>query len=316
MILFPDYYTAFKCIADKCKHNCCTGWEIDIDDQTLLLYRSQSGNFGKRLADSIEYTDCEPHFKLCGEDERCPFLNESGLCDIITALGEDALCQICKIHPRFRNFYSFGEEIGLGLCCEEACRIILSHPKPFTLISDKTPCGVCDIPGITEFEQSIFKMRNDLSRIVFQEKSFMQKLEELRAHLGINKYSDIKNGVIREVEALEVLQNEWKELIEQCSSFSERLSDLTPNEEKPLNNLASYLFYRHLGSAQHEYELRSKACFCLFCLHLVYILCSYLKTKKGGITFDDITDICRMFSTELEYSEQNTSSICDLFYDV
>ena len=34
----PDYYEEFKCIAQKCKHSCCVGWEIDIDDDTLAYY--------------------------------------------------------------------------------------------------------------------------------------------------------------------------------------------------------------------------------------------------------------------------------------
>ena len=36
--VFPNYYKKFKCIADKCKHNCCIGWEIDIDNDTLEFY--------------------------------------------------------------------------------------------------------------------------------------------------------------------------------------------------------------------------------------------------------------------------------------
>ena len=31
----PNYYMNFKCIADKCRHTCCAGWEIEIDDETL-----------------------------------------------------------------------------------------------------------------------------------------------------------------------------------------------------------------------------------------------------------------------------------------
>ena len=34
-IFAPSYYKKFKCIADKCHHNCCIGWEIDIDDEAL-----------------------------------------------------------------------------------------------------------------------------------------------------------------------------------------------------------------------------------------------------------------------------------------
>ena len=31
-VVVPNYYNQFKCIAEKCHHNCCIGWEIDIDD--------------------------------------------------------------------------------------------------------------------------------------------------------------------------------------------------------------------------------------------------------------------------------------------
>ena len=30
----PEYYKQFQCIADKCTHSCCIGWEIDIDEIT------------------------------------------------------------------------------------------------------------------------------------------------------------------------------------------------------------------------------------------------------------------------------------------
>ena len=79
------------------------------------------------LKSNIEF--CEiPHFKL-GVNERCPFLNNNGLCDIIINLGEDMLCQICSDHPRFRNFYECFTEIGLGLTCEAAAKIILTKKE-------------------------------------------------------------------------------------------------------------------------------------------------------------------------------------------
>ena len=44
--IYPNYYDHFTCIADKCKHNCCIGWEIDIDDDTMDIYDSIGGEFG------------------------------------------------------------------------------------------------------------------------------------------------------------------------------------------------------------------------------------------------------------------------------
>ena len=35
----PKYYKNFKCIADKCDHSCCIGWEIDIDSAAYAKYK-------------------------------------------------------------------------------------------------------------------------------------------------------------------------------------------------------------------------------------------------------------------------------------
>ena len=91
-IVYPDYYPDFSCIADRCNHSCCIGWEIDIDQDALTRFQSAEGPMGQRLKENISL-EGEPHFIL-GEDERCPFLNEKGLCDLILYGGEEILCQI------------------------------------------------------------------------------------------------------------------------------------------------------------------------------------------------------------------------------
>ena len=140
--LVPNYYKKFRCIADKCRHNCCVGWEIDIDDDTLGYYADLDGDFGKKVRQNIDFDDECPHFIL-KEGDRCPFLAPDGLCEIIKRLGEDALCDICTDHPRFRNFFSEHTEMGLGLCCEEASRIILSSDEPFELVPTDEDFAVC-----------------------------------------------------------------------------------------------------------------------------------------------------------------------------
>ena len=74
----PRYYKNFKCIADKCEHSCCIGWEIDIDKKALLKYKKLKDGYGNIIADTISMDDT-PHFKLV-ENERCPHLDEHGLC--------------------------------------------------------------------------------------------------------------------------------------------------------------------------------------------------------------------------------------------
>ena len=123
----PQYYKEFHCIADACQHTCCEGWEIDIDEEQLARFQQEP-----YIATHIEEGD-PPRFRLL-EGERCPFLKENGLCEMILRYGEDILCQICRDHPRFRSFWSDRVELGLGLVCEEAGRLILGSEEPMKLV--------------------------------------------------------------------------------------------------------------------------------------------------------------------------------------
>lgn len=133
MIIRPSFFSAFACIASRCRDNCCIGWEIDIDEETDRFYRKTKGEFGKQLHKGIS-REGQPHFKLQGE--ACYFLNSDHLCEIYRNLGEEHLCGICREHPRFYEWYEDipglpdRTEAGLGLCCEEAARLLFSEEQP------------------------------------------------------------------------------------------------------------------------------------------------------------------------------------------
>ena len=94
MIIYrPSYYNEFKCIADKCRHSCCVGWEISVDDDTLKRYEDIDRD------DILCHID-DGQIMLC-EGERCPFLKSDGLCRLIAELGDDYTSKICREHPRF-----------------------------------------------------------------------------------------------------------------------------------------------------------------------------------------------------------------------
>ena len=124
----PDFYKDFLCVAGFCSDTCCAGWEIEIDEETAENYRSVPGKFGERIRSEMGSDGEESYFRL-GSDRRCPFLNKNNLCDIIQNLGEEWLCDICREHPRFYQWFGDYTEAGLGLCCEEACRLMLSREE-------------------------------------------------------------------------------------------------------------------------------------------------------------------------------------------
>ena len=156
----PAYYLKFQCIAGRCRHNCCIGWEIDIDEETYAGYRKVGGEFGEKLRAGIDTAGETPCFRL-GADERCAFLNGQGLCDIITELGENALCEICALHPRYRNFFRDRVEMGLGLCCEEAAKLILTAENPTAFEETEIAFEEND-----EFDENLFEVLFEARSII------------------------------------------------------------------------------------------------------------------------------------------------------
>lgn len=131
----PTCWKAFQCTASQCGDNCCIGWEIDIDPDSYARYQALPGSFGDTLRANIQPGET-PCFRMNGE--RCAMLNEENLCEIYRRFGKEGLCQICYDHPLFTDTFGVRRETGLGLCCEEAARLLFAAPEPLRLYGTET----------------------------------------------------------------------------------------------------------------------------------------------------------------------------------
>lgn len=125
-ITAPDYYASFACLCGDCPDPCCVGWEVVVDEKSLQKYQNLPGALGDKIRSVMQVTDGEPNFRL-QSGGRCPFLMESGLCQMQAALGEDILCRTCRLFPRILWESGDRREISLSLSCPEAARLILTH---------------------------------------------------------------------------------------------------------------------------------------------------------------------------------------------
>ena len=287
--LFPNYYDKFCCIADKCKHSCCIGWEIDIDEDTMQLYDNLDGEIGERIRKNIEGEP--PHFIL-GEKDRCPFLNEKGLCDIILECGDGAICDICYLHPRFINTYSSFEEMGIGLCCEEAVHLILTQTELFSI----------DMPSeFNDDEKVFFQKRREIFDILqCRRKNIKSRFDELAGKFGFEFDFSLKqlSGLFL---SLERLDENWTKEIEKLEGFSFDCSIFEDESfELFFEQLAVYFVFRHLKGNNIESVLKFVLVSCWF----IGALCAL--NKADGAGFEKFYDIVRMYSSEIEYSEENT----------
>lgn len=299
-LIAPDYYPRFHCIADRCRHSCCIGWEIDIDPETRERYRHVTGDFGKRLNASI--ADGEISSFRLGEHERCPMLNISGLCDLITELGEDALCQICADHPRFRNFFADHTEIGLGMCCEEAARLILTQDTPMHLISLEDDG---DSAPPSEEETALLSLRDELITIVQDaSRPLESRLETLLEAADFSIPGKDWAAVYRQLERLDPAWDDLLDTLTPCTGL--------PNAfEAALTNICVYFLYRHLPGALEDDDIPGRVAFCVLSTRILANLCA----AKSGCTIADLIEFARMYSAEIEYSEDNITALLDALWE-
>lgn len=308
-VLAPNYYKDFRCIADKCRHSCCIGWEIDIDCDTLEFYKGLETPLGKKIRANIS-DEGAPHFIL-GKGERCPFLEESGLCEIIRNMGDEATCDICRDHPRFRNFYENFTEMGLGICCEEAARLILNRKEPFGLTLLE---GDGEIE-LTEDEAEILSMRNEaVSVLTDREKPLSERFEKLSEMFGFSFSGVFPEKLLPLYMSLERLDDGWGEYLQSISECKERVSVFDEEEFSiPFEQLSVYFIYRHFGDAAMEMREKEICTFSVFSCLIVGAMAEERKKRTGNLTVTDIEELSRMYSSEIEYSEENTEKLLEFF---
>lgn len=305
----PDYCREFCCTADKCNHSCCIGWEIDIDEESLEFYRNVKGDFGRRLAENIvTEADGTSHFCL-GEEKRCPFLNSCNLCDIYTELGEENLCQICTDHPRFRNFYSDREEIGLGLCCEAAGQLILGRKKPAELVcteDDGEEFLFEDECDFLDFRDNVFDILQDRTKPV--KKRLEAMLTVCNVKLGY-KPAVYWADMFMELERLD---NLWDAMLGELKNANESRLTLPETEqfEIALEQLAVYFAYRHL--CLDDDRLAERVKFVALSCRMIYLLWAVQYGKNGVLSIEDMAEIARVYSSEVEYSDDNMEALFDI----
>ncbi len=344
-------FDGFRCAASACGDSCCVGWEIDVDADTLSLYRQVGGSFGERLEQNIvTEPDGTSHFRLTA-GERCPFLNEENLCDIILRLGEGALCDICDQHPRFYNDYDDLQETGFGLCCEAAGRLLFSSDRPLTIRTTETGEEAPDeasaetLPLLLHLREQLFGLLQDrsaplqtrfVSMLLYaqtaqdawggQDLDALCDAEELAADLlpfweaawGEGEPSDLPAELLRFFGTLESINGEWDALLRAAVDYLE-LPDRPALEARfradmagrgyEYEHLAFYFLYRYFLHAVDDGDFLSRVCLTLLSVLTVRQLDFARWHENGGcFTLEDRIAVARIFSKELEYSEENMAA--------
>ncbi len=293
-IVAPDFYPDFQCRMGACRHTCCAHWEIDVDAETLARYRAVTGPFGARLASGI---DAASGSIRLGDGERCPFLNGGGLCEIILHLGEDALCQVCADHPRYRSFFSDRTEVGLGLCCEAAASLTLQHVGPWRMIA----VGEDGQPSCEDAEEArLTALRDGLFTLIGSGSEPASRLvDALDARCGVTARRSLSDWAAF-LLTLERLDEQW-------TACLTRLRDAPPpdapdpaQDEQPLRQLYQAMLCRHLPRALEDGDAAG---------WIVWVGAMWRVVRAVARQMGDLPEAARLWSAEIEYSAENVEAV-------
>ena len=314
----PDFYDSFKCIASQCTDTCCIGWEIDVDKESQEAYRKVAGIFGDKLKANIE----EGHFKLLPHD-RCPFLTKENLCEIYTNLGEGALCDICREHPRFVEVYGDIMERGLGLCCEEATRLLLAGSGPLTFVSEE-----CDEPEdeLSEDDREIcnevlYEREYIFKTLADFDKPFGNRLYEAFGYTSDKPFAPLDDArrLYELLAKTESFGPAWDEALARIKERVENAAGLQDEgyfSETESARLLAYLVYRHYAKCLFEGRAEGKRNFAVF----FWNAARFFTRELAGVAVSEINgaapdasiikiNAIKILSRQLEYSEENMELI-------
>ena len=202
-------------------------------------------------------------------------------------------------HPRFYNVIGKTRECGLGLCCEEACRIILSEKDKFYL---------CDAVGVKRCgrKNAVVAERDAVIELLTnRDLPIYERLRSVEEKYGIINEKSFSEWVDFFL-SLEILDEKWASLLTQKRSRS-FLDVVSAELDTAAEQLAVYFAYRHLAACSDGDDFAARVGFVSLSARFVLALCS----DTAG--FAELCEIARLYSSEIEYSEENTEALIGEF---
>ena len=337
---YLEGYDKFKCIADKCPDTCCSGWLIEIDDESLLKYKELSAKdneFGNRIDFNNQ---C---FKQ--EDNRdCAFLCKDGFCYMQREYGEKTLCYTCDMYPRHVEEFPQTREYSLSVSCPVVAKTLIQK-KSYIKFSDSEDLEKDD-EEYEEFNELLYSNLLELRTVIVKLLSENSAKYEIKAQRIINSMQAVQEAIdegiwvslvgefekcnkgvtensfeeylseFELIENLEPLRREFSAWMKQSLNKLKSETDVEkhysifdkehPEMDMIQCNVTLYFIYTYFCGAVYDDYVYSMARLSIFAGRMIKLLCFAKWLECGKIEVDEILyKLCR----ELEHSADNISII-------
>ena len=108
--------------------------------------------------------------------------------------------------------------------------------------------------------------------------------------------------------SLEHLDTTWVLMLQDLKQATS-VESLGEEWDIALEQLFSYFIYRHLAGGLEDGNYGERILFAVLGVYMISALWSLQIGKSETISFADFTEIARLYSSEIEYSEENTETL-------
>lgn len=322
-----DYEEQFHCLAGRCPHSCCVGWEVVLDDPHAQRYLAGDDPLSRRAAEVMVYDEEEDAFSFPLSGGRCPFLDRENLCELHRAWGAEATPLTCQTHPRFTEDYGPFAERSLSAACPAANALLLGSREPLGFRETETgepgEDGDVWLPCLLPFRRRLFAVLRDRSRPLrarlaeFLTLCLLGDALLAEAELegaapeglltpeggtleGMLPEDGIFPAALRLLASLEVLEPDWRDMLARAETVAP-----VPQDEALLERIAVYFAYRSILKCVNDGDLLGRGLYTVF----LTLAAERIAAVCG------LPEALRRLSREVEHDADNVEALLMAFRD-
>lgn len=320
-----DYEEQFRCLAGRCPHSCCVGWEVMLDEDHARRYLAGDDPLSRRAAEAMVYDETEDAFAFPLSGGRCPFLDGEDLCELHRAWGAEATPLTCQTHPRFTEDYGPFAERALSAACPAASTLLLGSREPLGFRESETgepgEEGDAWLPYLVPFRQRLYAALRDRSRPLRARLADFLTLcllgdavlaeaelegtapEDLLTLEGGTLEGELpEKGIFpagfRLLASLEALEADWRDVLREAETAAP-----VPQDEALLERIATYFAYRSVLKCVNDGDLLGRGLYTVF----LTLAAERIAAVCG------LGEALRRLSLEVEHDADNVEALLTAF---
>ena len=170
---------------------------------------------------------------------------------------------------------------------------------------------------LDEEETALLTLRDHLFAIAQnREEPINQRIEQILSACGAH-VPDVPLAQWAEFYlSLERMDEAWTGILEALREHADELplDDFAAHmkgRETEYEQLLVYFLYRHVPTALDDGDVSSKTAFAVLSVRLLFSLGALHLLLHGEFTVEDQIELCRLYSAEVEYSDDNMDALFD-----